>query len=143
MSAAIGPRAARTICFRAAVDSASGQETRTMSAPASSQRRIWSIVPLTSAVEVLGMVCTLTGAAPPTGTLPTMIWRDWRRSISRQGRMDIFTLSDSLLANIGGFDDQEKARSRFQRSEGGRHRPGGDPARGGGRRDIRGHALGE
>src|SRR4030095_8619379 len=117
MSATIGTRAARTICLRAAVDSASGQETRTMSAPASSQRRIWSIVPLTSAVDVLVIVCTLTGAAPPPGTGPTMICRDVRRSISRQGRMDIFSLSDSLRANIGGFDDQEKARSHVEGSE--------------------------
>src|SRR5258706_157120 len=44
MSATIGTRAARTICFNAAVDSTSGQETRMISTPASSQRRIWSIV---------------------------------------------------------------------------------------------------
>ena len=46
-----------------------------MSAPASSQRRIWSIVAAASAVGVLVMVCTVTGASPPTGTVPTMIWR--------------------------------------------------------------------
>ena len=50
-----------------------------MSTPASSQRRIWSIVALASAVGVLVIVCTVTGASPPTGTLPTMIWRDLRR----------------------------------------------------------------
>jgi hypothetical protein len=37
-------RAARTISRSAAVDSSSGHDTRMMSAPASSQRRIWSIV---------------------------------------------------------------------------------------------------
>ena len=47
-----------------------------MSAPASSQRRIWSTVARTSEVTVLVMVWTVTGASPPTGTLPTMIWRD-------------------------------------------------------------------
>ena len=47
-----------------------------MSAPASSQRRIWSIVALASAVTVLVIVWTVTGAPPPTGTLPTMIWRE-------------------------------------------------------------------
>ena len=47
-----------------------------MSAPASSQRRIWSIVAFASEVGVLVMVWTVTGASPPTGTLPTMIWRD-------------------------------------------------------------------
>ena len=50
-----------------------------MSAPASSQRRIWSIVARASAVMVLVMVWTVTGASPPTVTLPTMICRDWRR----------------------------------------------------------------
>ena len=45
---------ARTICPSAAVYSASGQETRTMSAPASSQRRIWSIVALTSGGRRVG-----------------------------------------------------------------------------------------
>ncbi len=88
MSATIGTRAARTICFSAAVEASSGQETRMMSAPTSSQRRIWSIVARISSVGVLVMVCTVIGASPPTGTLPTMIWRDWRRAISRQGRTD-------------------------------------------------------
>jgi hypothetical protein len=59
-----------------------------MSTPASSQRRIWSIVALASEVGVLVIVWTLIGASPPTGTLPIMICRDVRRSIVRQGRMD-------------------------------------------------------
>src|SRR6476469_9398854 len=88
MSATIGTWAARTISFNAAVASAVGQDTRTMSAPASSQRRIWSIVALASSVGVLVMVCTLTRASPPTGTEPTMICRDLRRSISRHGRIE-------------------------------------------------------
>jgi hypothetical protein len=37
----------------------------------------------------LVIVCTVTGASPPTGTLPTMIWREGRRAISRQGRTDM------------------------------------------------------
>jgi hypothetical protein len=36
-------------------------------------------VPSTSAVLVMVIDCTLTGAPPPTGTLPTMIWRVGRR----------------------------------------------------------------
>src|SRR4051794_29676359 len=88
MSATIGTPAARTISRSAAVLSAVGQETRTMSAPASSQRRICSIVAFASSVGVLVIVWTLIGASPPTGTEPTMIRRDLRRSISRQGRID-------------------------------------------------------
>ena len=67
----------------AAVDSSSGQETRTMSTPASSQRRIWSIVAAASAVSVFVMVWTVIGESPPTGTEPTMMRRDLRRTMSR------------------------------------------------------------
>src|ERR1044072_7663504 len=88
MSATIGTVAARTISFNAAVAASVGQDTRMMSAPASSQRRIWSIVALASSVGVLVMVWTLIGASPPTGTEPIMICRDLRRSISRHGRME-------------------------------------------------------
>src|SRR3546814_17301341 len=66
MSAIIGICAARTIWPSAAVESVSGQETRIRSAPASSQRRIWSIVATASLVGVLVIVCTLIGAPPPT-----------------------------------------------------------------------------
>ena len=79
-----------------------GQDTRMMSAPASSQRRIWAIVAAASSVGVLVMVWTLIGASPPTGTEPTMICRDLRRSISRQGRMD-------MAAHIGA----EAARGKL------------------------------
>src|SRR3954469_19754810 len=95
MSATIGTRTARRISFNAAVLSAVGQDTRTISAPASSHRRIWSIVAAASSVGVLVMVWTLTGASPPTGTEPTMICRDLRRSISRQGRIE------DIAAHIG------------------------------------------
>src|SRR4051812_10050480 len=97
MSATIGTRLARTICFSAAVLSTSGHETRMMSTPASSQRRIWSIVARGSLVAVLVIVCTVTGASPPTGTLPTMIWRLCRRTMSRQGRRDMDFLANALL----------------------------------------------
>ena len=73
----------RVMAFMALVASSSGQETRTMSAPASSMPRIWSMVALASPVMVLVMVWTVMGASPPTGTLPTMIWREARRWMSR------------------------------------------------------------
>jgi hypothetical protein len=85
---------ARTISRSAAVLSVSGQETRTISAPASSQRRIWSIVAFASLVSVLVMVCTAMGASPPMGTRPTMIWRLWRRAMSRHGRTE--DMGDSI-----------------------------------------------
>ena len=89
MSATTGTFAARVISRIAAVEATSGQETRMMSTPTSSQRRIWSIVAFASEVGVLVMVWTVTGASPPTATLPTMICRDLRRTISRQGLMDM------------------------------------------------------
>src|SRR5262245_10745480 len=95
MSATIGTRAARTISFSDAVSAAVGQDTRMISAPASSQRRIWSMVAFASSVGVLVIVWTLTGASPPTGTEPIMICRDLRRSMSRQGRME------DMAAHIG------------------------------------------
>src|SRR5687767_15399579 len=95
MSATIGTLASRTMVRSAAVLATSGHDTRTMSAPASSQRRIWSIVALASEVGVLVIVCTVTGASPPTATLPTMIWRDLRRSMARHGRME------DMRADIG------------------------------------------
>ena len=73
MSATIGTCDAWTISLSAAVLATSGQETRMMSTPASSQRRIWSIVARASEVGVLVMVWTVIGASPPTGTLPIMI----------------------------------------------------------------------
>src|SRR5438445_11645664 len=106
MSATIGTLAARTISLKAAVASAVGQDTRMMSAPASAQRRIWSMVAFASSVGVLVMVWTLIGASPPTGTEPTMICRDVRRSISRQGRMD-------MTAHIGGHRTTAKRTDRL------------------------------
>ena len=86
MSATSGTFASRAMVRKAAVESSSGQETRTMSAPASSRRRIWSIVAAASAVGVLVIDWTVIGASPPTGTAPTMIWRLLRRAMWRQGR---------------------------------------------------------
>src|SRR6201996_6609024 len=86
MSATTGIFDARVIARIALVASSSGQDTRTMSAPASSMARIWSIVARASPVIVLVIVCTVIGASPPTGTLPTMICRDLRRWMSRYAR---------------------------------------------------------
>src|SRR5262249_55376462 len=66
----------------------SGQETRTMSAPASSSWRTCSMVAAASAVSVLVIDWTVIGASPPTSTLPTRILRLWRRSMARQGRTE-------------------------------------------------------
>ena len=83
MSATIGTVTSGMIFLSAAVESSSGQETRTMSAPAISRSRICLTVAATSEVKVLVMDCTEIGASPPTATLPTCIWRALRRTMSR------------------------------------------------------------
>ena len=70
--------------FRAIAGSASasswlGQATRTMSQPeAVSSAICWSVA-LMSVVGVVVIDCTEIGESLPTPTLPTWIWRVWRR----------------------------------------------------------------
>jgi hypothetical protein len=75
MSAMTGIGDSRTIVFSASASCSRGTAQRTRSAPASATRRIWSIVAWTLAVSVLVIVCTATGAPPPTRTPPTSICR--------------------------------------------------------------------
>jgi hypothetical protein len=75
MSAMTGIGDSPTIVLSASTSRSRGTATRTMSAPASATRRIWSMVADRLAVSVLVMVWTATGAPPPTGTEPTLIWR--------------------------------------------------------------------
>src|SRR5688500_3506102 len=62
-----------------------GQATRTMSQPEAVSSAICCNVALTSAVSVVVIDWTDTGAPPPTGTDPTMIWRLCRRGASGGG----------------------------------------------------------
>jgi len=78
------------------VDSSSGQDTRTISAPASSSWRTWLMVAWASDVSVLVIDWTVIGASPPTSTLPTRILRDLRRWIARQGRSAVWSWTWSL-----------------------------------------------
>ncbi len=75
MSAITGIDDCETIVFNASASCSRGTATRTMSAPASATVRICSIVARTLAVSVLVIVCTATGAPPPTGSDPIIIWR--------------------------------------------------------------------
>ena len=56
-----------------------GTATRTMSQPVAVSSAICCSVALMSEVRVVVIDCTLTGASPPTSTLPTLIWRVGRR----------------------------------------------------------------
>src|SRR4051794_25897852 len=75
MSAITGIGDSTTIVLSASMSFSRGTATRTMSAPASATRRIWSIVACRLAVSVLVMVCTTTGAPPPIWTPPTVTER--------------------------------------------------------------------
>src|SRR5919198_323774 len=99
MSAITGIGDSTTIVFRASTSLSRGTATRTMSAPASATRRIWSMVAWRLAVSVLVIVWTATGAPPPMGT-PRAAARGGARRHAR-----FFALTgveaDSRIVDIG------------------------------------------
>src|SRR5712692_7583639 len=103
------------MCFNAIADSWSGQDTRTISAPARSKACTCSTVALMSLVTVLVIDCTVIGASPPTGTLPTWIVRQARRWMSRYGRTLIVTLVELVARLIERFGDGKKTAQRIYR----------------------------
>ncbi len=82
ISAITGILDLRAICGSASASSCDGTATLTIWQPAAVSSAICCRVAFTSAVSVVAIDCTLTGAPPPTGTLPTMSRRDCRRSAS-------------------------------------------------------------
>src|SRR3954447_15885613 len=80
--------------FLAMIGSASassrlGTATRTMSQPEAVNSAICCSVALMLVVGVVVIDWTLTGASPPTSTLPTLIWRDLRRGARTSGTLGI------------------------------------------------------
>ena len=69
--------------------SCEGTATRTISQPDAVSSAICWRVALMSVVGVVVIDCTLTGASPPTSTLPTLIWRDLRRGARTSGTFGI------------------------------------------------------
>src|SRR6478672_4264382 len=88
MSAITGICECCAISGSASASSWLGQATRTMSQPAAVSSAICCSVVLTSAVRVVVIDCTETGASPPTSTLPTLICRLFRRGASTGGGAD-------------------------------------------------------
>src|SRR5262249_39471990 len=83
----------------ASASSWDGTATRTIWQPAAVSSAICWRVALTSAVSVVVMDWTETGAPPPTATGPTMIWRDARRGASgATGTLGIPRLTAGTLA---------------------------------------------
>src|SRR6195952_1136901 len=85
MSAITGMFAFLAITGNASASSWRGQATRTMSQPDAVSSAICCSVELTSAVSVVHIDCTDTGASPPTATVPTWILRDTRRGVRTGG----------------------------------------------------------
>src|ERR1700709_1631979 len=79
MSAMTGICDLRAIVASASASSWDGTATRTIWQPDAVNSAICCSVALTSEVSVVVIDWTETGAPPPTGTEPTMIWRLLRR----------------------------------------------------------------
>src|SRR5258705_11652745 len=82
MSAMTGICDLRAIAGSASTSSCEGTATRTIWHPDAVSSAICCRVAFTSAVSVVVIDWTETGAPPPTGTEPTMIWRLARRGAS-------------------------------------------------------------
>src|SRR5215475_12896602 len=85
MSAMTGICDFLAIAGSASASSCDGTATRTIWQPDAVSSAICCKVAFTFAVSVVVIDWTDTGAPPPTGTLPTMSWRDFRRSASGAG----------------------------------------------------------
>lgn len=86
-----------------------GTATRTIWQPDAVSSAICWRVALTSEVRVVVIDCTETGAPPPTGTEPTMIWRLARRGASGGGgtagipRLTAVTSGTHLVKRVMGL----------------------------------------
>jgi hypothetical protein len=88
MSAITGIWDLRAMAGSASTSSWDGTATRTIWQPDAVSSAICCSVVFTSAVRVVVIDCTDTGAPPPTGTAPTMICRLCRRGASAGGGAD-------------------------------------------------------
>src|SRR5512139_3022064 len=97
------------IAGSASTSSWDGTATRTIWQPAAVSSAICWSVALTSAVRVVVIDCTETGAPPPTGTEPTMIWRLGRRGAraggGAAGSPRLIAVIDCLSEEGDGVDD--------------------------------------
>src|SRR5436305_1947458 len=113
------------IAGSASASSCDGQATRTMSQPAAVSSAICCKVALTSAVNVVVIDCTDTGASPPTSTEPTLICRDLRRGASTGGGAEGIP-SEIVTTRLSAYPDRLHDvgvdREERQDDEDGRHR---------------------
>src|SRR5215469_1457592 len=126
MSAITGICDLRAICGSASASSCEGTATRTIWQPVAVSSAICCRVELTSAVSVVVIDCTDTGAPPPTATacspLPTMIWREVRRGASEAGAdAGMPRLTVIVIALLSQLDRVEDVRGDQQRAEAHEH----------------------
>src|SRR5690348_10223238 len=133
MSAITGICDFLAIAGSASTSSCDGTATRTIWQPDAVSSAICCRVAFTSEVSVVVIDCTLTGAPPPTGTLPTMIWRLLRRGASGGGgtagipRLTAVTVASPVedldrVDDIGGncqqgeraTDEDDRVRDRHE-----------------------------
>src|SRR4051794_21348589 len=142
MSAITGICDLCAIAGRASASSDVGTATRTMSQPAAVSSAICWSVALMSVVCVVHMDWTLTGASPPTSTLPTRILRVGRRGArtgagaSGMPRL-IGMLTRPVSPVVGGAPPAAGRRHRTCTTRVLRPRAEGCPARPGGERAAR------
>src|SRR5689334_23447916 len=104
MSAMTGICDLVAIAGRASASSCEGQATRTMSQPDAVSSAICCSVALMSAVSVVVIDCTDTGASLPTCTLPTLIWRVLRRGARTGGGADGIPRETEVMWNLSSAD---------------------------------------
>src|SRR5690606_7329472 len=124
MSAITGICDLRTIAGSASTSSCDGTATRTIWHPAAVSSAICCKVAFTSAVTVVVIDCTETGAPPPTGTEPTMICRLSRRFASAGGGVagiprliaviSRFSLGQGDRVNDVGGDGEQGEATEYQ-----------------------------
>src|SRR5215218_1901110 len=123
MSATTGMVDLAAIAGRAAASSVSGTATRTMSQPVAASSAICCKVPLMSAVLVMVIDWTLTGAPSPTATLPTLIRRERRRptpaarSVNSSGKATRGSLSERIGDGVGDVEPDQPDREHDQQAD--------------------------
>src|SRR4051812_50175095 len=128
MSAMTGIWDLRAMMGSASASSCDGTATRTIWQPEAVSSAICCSVALTSLVSVVVIDCTLTGAPPPTGTEPTMIWRVVRRGASGWGgaagipRLTAGT-GGASLGEVGRGDDVRGAPGEGRHTQHARSTP--------------------
>src|SRR5512144_2831973 len=111
ISAITGIGDLRAIWGRASTSSCDGTATRTIWQPAAVSSAICWRVASTSAVSVVVIDCTVTGASPPTATDPTRTCRDRRRAAIGSGGAAGMPRSVAVIVVFGSNGRDRRRRT--------------------------------